>query len=111
MFAQRWLSVLCVVSLWGISAATTAQIPTTPIKHLVVIFQENNSFDHYFGAYPVALNPPGDLAFHALATTPNVNGFGLARGGNELIALNPNQNGAPLTNPPPGQAQPFRLDR
>src|SRR5436305_1190476 len=25
----------------------------TPIKHLVVIFQENVSFDHYFGTYPV----------------------------------------------------------
>ena len=27
---------------------------TTPIKHLVVIFQENVSFDHYFGTYPNA---------------------------------------------------------
>ena len=26
----------------------------TPIKHLVVIFQENVSFDHYFGTYPNA---------------------------------------------------------
>src|SRR5690242_9497039 len=25
---------------------------TTRIKHLVVIFQENVSFDHYFGTYP-----------------------------------------------------------
>ena len=24
----------------------------TPIKHVVVIFQENVSFDHYFGTYP-----------------------------------------------------------
>ncbi|HEY8728563.1 MAG TPA: alkaline phosphatase family protein, partial [Acidothermaceae bacterium] len=29
---------------------------TTPIKHLVVIFQENVSFDHYFGTYPTAPN-------------------------------------------------------
>ncbi|HWX07463.1 MAG TPA: alkaline phosphatase family protein, partial [Bradyrhizobium sp.] len=28
----------------------------TPIKHLVVIFQENVSFDHYFGTYPNAMN-------------------------------------------------------
>ena len=27
---------------------------TTPIKHLVVIFGENISFDHYFGTYPNA---------------------------------------------------------
>ena len=32
----------------------------TPIKHLVVIFQENVSFDHYFGAYPNALNDAGE---------------------------------------------------
>ena len=33
--------------------------PATPIKHLVIIFQENVSFDHYFGTYPNAPNPPG----------------------------------------------------
>lgn len=33
---------------------------TTPIKHLVVIFQENVSFDHYFATYPVAANTPGE---------------------------------------------------
>jgi phospholipase C len=32
----------------------------TPIKHLVVIFQENVSFDHYFATYPNALNQPGE---------------------------------------------------
>ena len=38
---------------------------TTPIRHLVVIFQENNSFDHYFGTYPYAANPPGEPTFTA----------------------------------------------
>ena len=32
----------------------------TPIQHLVVIFDENISFDHYFGTYPYALNPEGE---------------------------------------------------
>ncbi|GAA1097669.1 phospholipase C [Tsukamurella spumae] len=32
----------------------------TPIKHVVVIFNENISFDHYFGTYPVAANTPGE---------------------------------------------------
>src|SRR5690242_21479303 len=32
---------------------------TTPIRHLVVIFQENVSFDHYFATYPEATNPRG----------------------------------------------------
>ena len=31
----------------------------TPIKHVVVIFQENVSFDHYFGTYPNAANTDG----------------------------------------------------
>jgi phospholipase C len=37
---------------------------TTPIKHVVVIFQENVSFDHYFGTYPYANNPDSEPAFH-----------------------------------------------
>jgi len=42
----------------------------TPIKHLVVIFQENVSFDHYFGTYPNALNLPGEPRFRASSRTP-----------------------------------------
>jgi phospholipase C len=38
----------------------------TPIQHVVVIFQENVSFDHYFGTYPFALNPKGEPRFTAL---------------------------------------------
>jgi phospholipase C len=45
----------------------------TPIKHLVVIFQENISFDHYFGTYPKALNLPGETPFTAKRNTPQVN--------------------------------------
>src|SRR5947209_7784634 len=43
---------------------------TTPIKHLVVVFQENVSFDHYFATYPYAANPPGEPRF-----APKRNGF------------------------------------
>ncbi len=32
--------------------------PATPIQHLVVIFQENVSFDHYFGTYPYRFEHP-----------------------------------------------------
>ena len=38
-----------------VSAAT---VPTTPIRHLVVLMQENHSFDNYFGTYPGADGPP-----------------------------------------------------
>jgi phospholipase C len=76
---------------------------STPIKHLVVIFQENVSFDHYFGTYPHALNPPGEPHFHAQPGTPTVNGL---KGG--LLTSNPNllntANGTDASNP-------FRLDR
>lgn len=47
----------------------------TPIKHVVVIFDENISFDHYFGTYPFAPNPPGEPKFLAKLGTPAVNGF------------------------------------
>ena len=74
----------------------------TPIKHLVVIFQENVSFDHYFGTYPVANNPAGEPSFTALPGTPTVNGLGYA-----LMNTNPNLN--PVNGA--GASNPFRLDR
>ncbi len=75
----------------------------TPIKHLVIIFQENVSFDHYFGTYPNAANINGEPVFRAAPGTPSVNGLG-----GPLLSANPNflneDNGAGATNP-------FRLDR
>jgi phospholipase C len=47
----------------------------TPIKHVVVIFDENTSFDHYFGTYPNAANPPNEPQFTAAPDTPNVVGL------------------------------------
>ena len=47
---------------------------STPIKHLVVIFDENISFDHYFGTYPVAANTDGTkfVASKKAATVDNL---------------------------------------
>src|SRR3954463_971442 len=45
---------------WRPSAATA-----TPVKHLVVIYQENVSFDHYFATYPHAANTAGEPVFRA----------------------------------------------
>ena len=67
----------------------------TPIQHLVVIFQENVSFDHYFGTYPTALNPPGEPRFKASPDTPMVNGLGTLVDGQPdgvLLTHNPNAN-------------------
>jgi phospholipase C len=58
----------------------------TPIKHLVVIFQENVSFDHYFGTYPNAANTDG-TKFRASDDTPSVNNL---LGGGGLLTRNPN---------------------
>src|SRR5260370_35440429 len=58
---------------------------TTPIQHLVVIFDENVSFDHYFGTYPNAQNPSGEPSFTARPNTPSVNGLTGA-----LLTNNPN---------------------
>jgi len=81
------------------------------IEHLVVIFQENVSFDHYFATYPVALNPKGEPGFRASDDTPTVNGLGTLINGKPdgvLLTRNPNSlnpaNGSNATNP-------FRLDR
>jgi phospholipase C len=75
----------------------------TPIQHLVVIFQENVSFDHYFGTYPDAQpNNNGTIYFkHAKRNTPRVNN--LVSSG--LLTNNPN--GADPVN----GSNPFRIDR
>jgi phospholipase C len=67
------------------SSVVYAPRTATPIKHLVVIFQENVSFDHYFGTYPNATNADGS-PFHAKPGTPTVNGLTPA-----LLTSNPNE--------------------
>ena len=66
------------------TAASGAGPTTTPIRHVVVIFQENVSFDHYFGTYPKAANTSGQ-PFTAARNTPLSNGL---RG--SLLTANPN---------------------
>jgi len=109
MRGQRHLAsrfpVLVVVAILGLLALPTATVlaqatpvaagaTATPIQHLIVIFDENESFDHYFGTYPNATNPAGEPAFRAAADTPSVNGLDVT-----LLTRNPNS------------SQPVRLDR
>ena len=105
---ERALAVLaaCALTVFPVTPAFADQndFPTkTPIKHLVVIFQENVSFDHYFATYPFAKNPPGEPAFHAKPNTPTVNNLLPSA----LHTNNPNLNAANGT----GASNPFRLDR
>ncbi|MGH7883370.1 MAG: alkaline phosphatase family protein, partial [Candidatus Dormibacteraceae bacterium] len=68
----------------GSSLAVSRNTTTTPLKHLVVIFQENVSFDHYFGTYPNATNSTGQR-LTAARGTPAVNGLS-----DSLLTANPN---------------------
>ncbi|TCV93399.1 phospholipase C [Luteibacter rhizovicinus] len=88
---------------WGHGGRGNNPRAATPIKHLVVIFQENVSFDHYFGTYPFAANGKGEPAFYAKPFTPQVNGLI-----QNLLNHNPN-----AANPGNGTAaiNPFRLAR
>ncbi|MBV9593731.1 MAG: alkaline phosphatase family protein [Actinobacteria bacterium] len=45
---------------------------SSPIKHVVVIFDENVSYDHYFGTYPNATNTDG-TTFVPITSTPKNN--------------------------------------
>ena len=83
--------------------AADAAPTATPIKHLVVIFDENISFDHYFATYPSAANPPGEPVFTAAPGTPRINTLasaGLLTGNGNFTNI---VNGADA-------AEPFRLD-
>ena len=76
----------------------------TPIKHLVVIFNENRSFDHYFATYPNAINVDGEPRFEPNKNTPAVINNLESNG---LLFNNPNLTAANGTN----ASNPFRLDR
>ena len=83
----------------------TSSGTATPIKHVVVIFQENVSFDHYFGTYPNATNSDGQpwngpqgAKINGLYNTPGLNGQGT------LLTNNPN------TDSMGNQTNPRRLD-
>jgi phospholipase C len=91
------------------STSTPPSVPPSPtpgvtnIKHIVIIFDENVSFDHYFATYPTAANASGEPPFSAASGTPTPDGLS-----GSLLTANPNaantKNGAGATNP-------FRLDR
>ncbi|RJQ80240.1 phospholipase [Amycolatopsis panacis] len=96
LFGAGALASAAMLAIATGSAATSADaqpshplpaswLPTlTPIKHVVVIFGENISFDHYFGTYPNATNENG-TPFQAAKHTPKVNGLDKS-----LLTKNPN---------------------
>src|SRR5580704_759898 len=73
---------LCSSVIHADDSSARGRPTRTPIKHLVVIFNENHTFDNYFGTYPNAANIPGEQGFigvpapefHARPDTPQANG-------------------------------------
>ena len=96
----RAISALAITSVCASPAMAKPMAETagaaTPIQHVIVLFQENVSFDHYFASYP---NTTG---FVAQPGTPTVNGLT-----GSLLTNNPNKNN-PANVP---QINPFLLDR
>jgi phospholipase C len=87
----------------SLTPAAPAVVPTTSsavIKHVVVIFGENVSFDHYFGTYPNARNLAGETAFTAATGTPATTNNYISTP--SLLTANPNLssvNGSAAANP------------
>jgi phospholipase C len=112
--ALSLIALLVLTGCTGYTPAAPTVIPPTVltpvtssqvIKHVVVIFNENISFDHYFGTYPNAANLSTDaVKFTAATGTPtNIANYVTSP---SLLTANPNlniANGASATNP-------FRLD-
>ena len=110
----EWLTSCCTSGRKSLALLTAALISVggnvtpiqaapnhaTPIQHLVVVFQENVSFDHYFGTYPNAANLARENAFQAKPNTPTINGLSIA-----LLQHNPNLNPSNAA----GATNPFRL--
>jgi phospholipase C len=92
----------------GNANTTPPPAPPTPttaqaaIKHVVVIFQENISFDHYFGTYPNAANTGGTTFTAAAGTPTNINNY---VSNPTLLTANPNL----TTGNGNSAANPFRL--
>lgn len=96
--------MLLVACSGGVSTQGSGTTPSsTAIQHIVVIFDENVSFDHYFGTYPIAANPVGEPQFVAAAGTGTPAGLS-----GSLLTANPNE--ANVRNGK-GASNPFRLDR
>lgn len=92
------------------TSSEDAAITATPIKHLVVIFDENRSFDHYFGTYPKAANVAGEPMFTAADGTPtDIDNYNKTP---SLLTANPNTTNADnlKTGIAAADMNPFRID-
>jgi phospholipase C len=120
---QKATAAVCAILLLAaalpIPVAGEERPTATPIRHVIVIFNENVSFDHYFATYPKAENNAGETAFHASRETPEANNlltpldpdrFFLPLRGLNLLTDNPNgPSGSGAAFNGASAANPFRL--
>jgi len=100
----RSLTAAIIAGSFAMPALASDPETTSAIKHVIVIFQENVSFGHYFATYPFAANSSAaEPVFNAASDTPAVNGL---LTGPAAAPNNPTLNIAGT-----GTIQPFRLGR
>jgi phospholipase C len=88
LFIIPLLALLVTSSVLASTQTSDANVTAKgSIQHVIVIFQENVSFDHYFGTYPYALNPHGEPKFTPAPGTPVPNNY---IGNPALTQYNPN---------------------
>ncbi|SDB89256.1 phospholipase C [Raineyella antarctica] len=112
MLAGAGAICLAATAFGGAQAFATTGSPatagggatTTPIKHVVVIFQENVSFDHYFATYPNAANTAGETLQGSGTAAPSFQ----ARPGTSKH-IDTLQSAGMLAPNNPNSVQPFRL--
>jgi phospholipase C len=74
---SRWIAlILCVLLVLGAAVprghGQSGAARMTPIQHVIIMMQENHSFDNYFGTYPTA---NGTLETPITSGLPAVNGI------------------------------------
>ena len=79
---SRWMPLMLLPIFILVIVVTVGAGPkitggtTTPIQHVVIIFQENNSFDHYFATYPKTITDSnGNVIFQPKPNSPTINGL------------------------------------
>src|SRR5215211_7234834 len=55
----------------SVAAIGSEQVTNSPIHHIVVVMQQNHTFDNYFGTYPNATGLPSDTCIPISLSSPH----------------------------------------
>jgi len=67
-----WLGCAAVLAGLALGGPARASTASTPIQHVVIIMQENRTFDSYFGTYPGADGIPNGVCQPILFSNPSL---------------------------------------